>query len=163
MTTNYRYGYTLLALYLIEAIKKFGSQEALTMLDSASEQQGVMLAEEYKKILPKTLSTLEMGAEAYKLFMMETGADIVLQKKSDDSFTFRIQKCPFHEVYLEVGIDCGYFLNGLCSNLILPSIRSTLKHLNTNLRIEPVLTRETAEDFCLIKITHSNSDSLTSS
>lgn len=130
------------------------------MLDSASEQQGIMLAEEYKKILPKTLSTLEVGAETYKLFMTETGAEIVLHEKGDDSFTFRIQKCPFHEVYLNIGIDCGYFLNGLCSNLILPSIRSTLKHLNKNLRIEPVLTRETAEDFCLIKISYNDSNSL---
>jgi len=157
VTTNYKYGYTLLALYLIEAIKKFGSQEALAMLDLASEQQGLMLAKEYRKTLPKTLTTLELGAEAYKLFMTDTGAEVLLHKKSEDSFFFRIQKCPFNEVYLDIGIDCGYFLNGLCSNLILPSIRSTLKNLNNNLRIEPVLTRETAEDFCIIKITYNNS------
>ncbi|MBM3291342.1 hypothetical protein FJY84_01550 [Candidatus Bathyarchaeota archaeon] len=152
MTTNYKYGYTLLALYLIENIKKNGSQEALTMLDAASDQQGIILAEEYKKILPKDLSPLELGAEAYKLFMTDTGSEVFLHKKNDDDITFRIQKCPFHEIYLNVGIDCGYFLNGLCSNLILPSIKATLNHLNKNLRIEPMLTRETAEDFCLIKI-----------
>ncbi|MBN1683363.1 L-2-amino-thiazoline-4-carboxylic acid hydrolase [Candidatus Bathyarchaeota archaeon] len=153
MTTNYSYGYTLLSLYLIEVIKKLGTREALQMLESASTEQGVLIAKRYEKNLPKTLHPIEKGAEIFKAFMTETGADIKIHKKTEDSYTFLINKCPFNELYLEIGIDCGYFLNGLCSNLVLPSIRATLMQIDKNLEIEPVITRESAEDFCLIKLT----------
>ena len=44
------------------------------------------------------------------------------------------------------------FLNGLCGNLTLPSIQYTLSHLDDGLRVEPVVTRESAEELCLERV-----------
>jgi hypothetical protein len=44
------------------------------------------------------------------------------------------------------------FLNGLCTYLTLPSIQATLNEFDKNLRVEPVLTRESAEEICLERV-----------
>ena len=51
-----------------------------------------------------------------------------------------------------MGVDCGYFIGGLCTHLTLPAIQATLKRFDPRLKLEPRLVRETAEEFCLERV-----------
>jgi predicted ArsR family transcriptional regulator len=148
-----RRGYTLLTLYIIEVIKDLGTQPSLDKLMEAAEKQGPLIAKEMRKQIPAGLTPLEVGAEVYMRFMRDAGADVAVHKRDDRSVTFVVRKCPFHEAFLEVGVDCGIFLKGLCSNLTLPAVQATLKEFDTRLGVENVVARQSAEEVCLERIT----------
>jgi hypothetical protein len=112
----------------------------------------VLVARELRRKLPEGLSSIEIGAEVYRRFMEDAGAEINIHKQDENSVTFLINRCPFFEAFLDVGVDCGMFLNGLCTHLTLPSIQATLTEFDPQLRVEPVLTRESAEEFCLERV-----------
>ncbi len=152
MFTGVRRAYMLQILYVMEVIEELDTDKALEFLEGASKKQGVILAREMKKSLPSELSTLEIGAEVYKRFMSDAGAEIRVHKQDASSVTFVINKCPFFEAFLDVGVDCGVFLNGLCTHLTLPSIQATLSQFDEKLKVEPVLTRESVEDICLERV-----------
>ncbi len=152
MFDGVRRAYDLLILYVMKTIEELGTDKALELLEEASRRQGVIIAREMRRKLPQGLSSLEMGAEVYRCFMEEAGAEIKIHKRDETSVTFLIERCPFFEAFLDVGVDCGMFLNGLCINLTLPSIQATLTELDPKLRVEPVLTRESAEEFCLERV-----------
>lgn len=152
MFDGVRRSYDLLILYVMKVIEQLGTDEALELLEDASKRQGVITAREMKRKLPDGLSTLDTGAEVYRRFMMDAGAEIKIHKRDEASVTFIIERCPFFEAFLDVGVDCGIFLNGLCSNLTLPSIQATLNEFDPDLRVETVLTRESAEEFCLERV-----------
>jgi len=152
MFDGVRRSYDLLILYVMKVIEQLGTDKALELLEDASKRQGVITAREMKRKLPDGLSTLDTGAEVYRRFMMDAGAEIKIHKRDETSVTFIIERCPFFEAFLDVGVDCGMFLNGLCSNLTLPSIQATLNEFDPDLRVETVLTRESAEEFCLERV-----------
>lgn len=148
-----RRAYTMLIFYMIQTINRIGTDPAIEILQEAAERQGIVVSREMRRIIPKDLPPLEFGATIYRKFMEDAGAEVEVHQRNEHSITFRIARCPFYEAFLDVGVDCGYFLNGLCSNLTLPSIQATLNQFNPNLRVETVATRETAEDLCLERIT----------
>jgi hypothetical protein len=152
MMEGVRRGYTLLVLYVMKTIERLGTEPALGILEEAAEEQGALIADEMRRTLPEGLTPLETGAEVYRRFMADAGAEVNVHKKDGASVTFLIRRCPFYEMFLDVGVDCGYFLNGLCNNLTLPSIQATLRQFDPRLRVESVLTRQAAEEFCLERV-----------
>jgi hypothetical protein len=136
----------------MKTIEILGTDPALDLLMKAAESQGAIIAKEIKSNLPNNLDPLEIGAQVYKTFMSDASSEITEYKKDNESVTFLIKRCPFYEAFLEVGVDCGIFLSGICSNLTLPAIQSTLRHFDETLKVEPVITRETAEDYCLERV-----------
>jgi hypothetical protein len=147
-----RRGYTLLTLYIIEVIKELGTQPSLDKLMEAAEKQGAIVAKEMRREIPAGLSTLETGAEVYRRFMADAGAEVTFHKRDATSVTFVVRRCPFHEAFLDVGVDCGIFLKGLCGNLTLPAIQATLAQFDTRLKVENVVARASAEEVCLERV-----------
>jgi hypothetical protein len=147
-----RRGYTLLTLYIIEVIKELGTQPSLDKLMEAAEKQGAIVAKEMRREIPAGLSTLETGAEVYRRFMADAGAEVTVHKRDAVSVTFVVRRCPFHEAFLDVGVDCGIFLKGLCGNLTLPAIQATLNQFDARLKVENVVARASAEEVCLERV-----------
>lgn len=147
-----RRAYMLQILYVMNAIEELGSDKALEILEKSSERQGVIVARNMKKTLPEGMTNLEIGAEVYRRFMSDAGTEISVHQQDEKSVTFVINRCPFFEAFLDVGVDCGMFLNGLCTHLTLPSIQATLNQFDPRLKVEPVLTRKAAEDLCLERV-----------
>jgi len=147
-----RRGYTLLTLYIIEVIKDLGTQPSLDKLMEAAERQGAIIAGEMKKEMPSGLTPLEKGSEVYSRFMADAGADVNINRRDETSVTFVVRRCPFHEAFLDVGVDCGIFLKGLCSNLTLPAIQATLSQFDPRLKVENVLARQSAEEICMERV-----------
>jgi len=147
-----RRAYMLQILYVMNAIEELGSDKALEILEKSSERQGVIIARNMKKTLPEGMTNLEIGAEVYRRFMSDAGTEISVHHQDEKSVTFVINRCPFFEAFLDVGVDCGMFLNGLCTHLTLPSIQATLNQFDPRLKVEPVLTRKAAEDLCLERV-----------
>lgn len=152
MFDGVRRAYDLQILYVMEVIELLGTDKAIELLEKASKRQGAIIAREMRRKLPDNLSSIEIGSAVYGSFMEDAGAEINVYKQDENSVTFLINRCPFFEAFLDVGVDCGMFLNGLCTYLTLPSIQATLNEFESNLRVEPVLTRETAEEFCLERV-----------
>jgi hypothetical protein len=63
-----------------------------------------------------------------------------------------VKRCPFYEAFLDVEIDCGYFLGGLCNHITLPAIQETIIRFNPSLKLESKLVRQVAEELCLERI-----------
>lgn len=146
-----RRAYTLLILLLMEIIEEQGTDRALEMLQRAVEGQADITARELRK-LSAVPGPLDLGMEVYTRFMGEAGAEIEVHGRDEASVTVRVKRCPFYEALLDVGVDCGYFLGGLCTTLTLPAIQSILRRFDPRLRLESRLTRESAEGFCLERI-----------
>jgi hypothetical protein len=147
-----RRGYTLLTLYIIEVIKCLGTQPSLDKLMEAAERQGPIIARKMRREIPEGLPALETGAEVYRRFMEDAGAEVSVHKREAGSVTFLVMRCPFHEAFLDVGVDCGIFLKGLCGNLTLPAIQATLRQFDPRLRVENVVAKASAEDICLERV-----------
>ena len=152
MFKGVRRSYTLLILFLEEVIAELGTDRGLEMLQAAVEKQAGVIHAELFRELPKNSPPLEIGNAVYRIFMEEAGAEVVVHERDGASITYRVARCPFYEAFLDVGIDCGYFLGGLCGNLTLPAIRTLLNKFDGRLRVESRLIRESAEEFCLERI-----------
>jgi predicted ArsR family transcriptional regulator len=152
MFEGIRRSYALLTLFLMEAIEELGTDRALEMLQSAVEKQARIIERELRRKIPEDLPPLEKGVEVYRAFMEDAGAEVTVHEKKENSVTFLIRRCPFYEALLDVGVDCGYFLGGLCTNLTLPAIQATLARFDHRLKLEPKLVRESAEEFCLERV-----------
>ena len=152
MFDGVRRSYTLLILLLNEVIEERGTEKSLEMLQVAVEKQADIIHSEFLRELPDDLPPLEIGDAIYRTFMEEAGADVVVHERDDSSITYRVARCPFYEAFLDVGVDCGYFLGGLCGNLTLPAIQAILNRFDGRLRVVSGLVRESAEEFCLERI-----------
>jgi hypothetical protein len=152
MFDGVRRAYVLQIAYIMEVVEELGTDEALRMLDEAARRQGSIVAREMRRTLPAGMGALDVGAEVYRRFMADAGAEITEHSRDEASVTFLVKRCPFYEAFLDVGVDCGMFLNGLCGNLTLPSIQHTLSHFDERLRVETVVTRESAEELCLERV-----------
>ncbi|KON30124.1 hypothetical protein AC482_04590 [miscellaneous Crenarchaeota group-15 archaeon DG-45] len=147
-----RRAYALLFLYLIEVIEEIGTDRALEALQRAAERQADIVAEELRRGMPHGLGPFDSGLEAYSRFMADAGADVEIHRRNGSSATAAVRRCPFYEALLDVGVDCGYFLGGLCSHLTLPAIQSTLKRFDPRLKLEAEVMRQSAEEICLERI-----------
>jgi len=147
-----RRGYTLLALYIIEVIKDLGTQPSLDKLLEAADKQGVLISNEMKKRILPGLTLIETGSRVYTGFMNDAGAEVRVHRSDSTSVTFIVRRCPFHEAFLEVGVDCGIFLKGLCSNLTIPAIQATLNQFDERLKVENIVARQSAEEVCLERV-----------
>lgn len=137
---------------LMEIIEELGSDRGLEMLQSAVKKQADIIARELRRKLPEGLSRLDLGAEIYRHFMSDAGAEVLVHEKGKSSVTFRVSRCPFYEALLDVGVDCGYLQSGLCVNLIHPAFQAILTRFDPGLRLESKLVRQGAEEFCLERI-----------
>ncbi|MCW4037041.1 MAG: L-2-amino-thiazoline-4-carboxylic acid hydrolase [Candidatus Bathyarchaeota archaeon] len=152
MFEGVRRSYALLTLFLMEAIEDLGTDRALEMLQESVEKQAVIIERGLRREIPGDLGPLEKGVEIYRAFMEGAGAEFEVHKRGEDSVTFRVGRCPFYEALLDVGVDCGYFLGGLCTHITLPAIQATLARFDPRLRLETRLVRESAEEFCLERL-----------
>lgn len=152
MFDGVRRSYTLLALILMEIIEELGTDDGLRMLQDAVEKQADIVAQELRRKISGGLSPLETGIEVYSRFMEDAGADVVIHSRNESSATFRVRRCPFYEAFLDVDIDCGYFVGGLCTHITLPAIRAILSRFDTRLKLEPKLVRDSVEGFCLERL-----------
>jgi predicted ArsR family transcriptional regulator len=152
MFNGVKRAYILQIAYIMKVIEKYGTDEALGILEEAAQRQGTITAREMRRTLPKDLSPLDTAVEVYRRFMSDTGAEVTEHQRDENSVTFLINRCPFYEAFLDIGVDCGMFLNGLCNNLTLPSIQCTLTHFDSRLKIEPVVSRESAEEICMERV-----------
>ena len=152
MFEGIRRSYTLLTLLLMEIIEELGTDRALEMLQASVEKQAEIIARELKREIPEDADPLQKGMAVYSAFMEDAGAEIIIHERTEDSVTYMVKGCPFYEALLDVGVDCGYFLGGLCIHLTLPAIQATLKRFDPRLRLEPRLVRESAEEFCLERV-----------
>ncbi|MCX6643466.1 MAG: hypothetical protein NTV15_08775, partial [Candidatus Bathyarchaeota archaeon] len=69
-----RRAYTLLIFYMIQTINRIGTDPSIEILQEAAERQGVVISREMRKIIPKDLPPLELGAMIYRKFMEDAGA-----------------------------------------------------------------------------------------
>jgi hypothetical protein len=102
--------------------------------------------------MPKGLKALDLGLEVYRQFMEDVGSEIKVISKDVDSVNVAVSRCPFFEAFLDVEVECGYFVSGLCTNLVLPSVQAVLKRFNSKLRLEATTIRQTAEERCFVSI-----------
>jgi hypothetical protein len=136
----------------MEVIEELGTNRAIDMLYKSVEKQADVISRDLERKVAVGMGSLDKGVAVYKAFMEDAGAEIAVHESTDDSVTFRVKACPFYEAFLDIGVDCGYFLGGLCTHFILPAIQATLRRFDLNLKLEPLLVRETAEEFCLEKV-----------
>ena len=152
MFEGVRRSYTLLILFLIEVIEELGTDRGLEMLHDAIGKQAEVIHAKILRQHPEITDPLEIGDRVYRAFMEDAGSEVSVHERTDTSITYRVRRCPFYEAFLDVGIDCGYFLGGLCTHLTLPAIQAILGKFDGRLGMETVLVRETAEEFCLERI-----------
>ena len=148
--------YVILVLLLMEVIQELGTDRGIEMLQSAAEKQAEVIARSLEGRVSDAMTPIQKGVEIYRDFMEEAGAEVTLRDEGEREATFWVKRCPFHEALLEVGIDCGYFLGGLCTHLTLPAIQATLERFDPRLKLETVIVRESAEELCLEKVYLSN-------
>lgn len=144
--------YLLLFLSIMEVMEKLGTDSALEMLQRATEKHADIVAGELRRMMPQGLDPLEAGLEVHRRFMADAGAEVDVHRRGDKSVTVRVGRCPFYEAFLDLGVDCGYFLSGLCTNLTLPAIQAALVRFDPRLRLEAEMIRRSAEEFCLERI-----------
>lgn len=144
--------YDLVVLFLMEAIGEIGTDPALELINRAVERQADIISGELKRVIPKDLKALDLGLEVYRKFMEDVGSEIKVISKNVNSVNVAVGRCPFFEAFLDVEVKCGYFVSGLCTNLVLPSIQAVLKRFNSRLRLEATKVRQTAEERCFVSI-----------
>ena len=152
MFNGIKRSYILLAIILMEIIEEFGTDVGLRMYQNSIEKQANLIYKELKKDIQPNLDSLDKGIFVYRRFMEEAGAEIIIHKNEENSVTFLVRQCPFYEAFINIGIDCGYFLGSLCTYLIIPAVQAVLECFDACLKLEAMLIRESAEEFCLEKI-----------
>lgn len=143
--------YALTFLFLMEVIEKLGTDRALELLSKAAERQADIIERELANQI-KAAEPLERGLQVYSRFMEDLGAEVKMQARSADNASIRVGRCPIYEAFLSIDLDCGFWMQGLCTNIVLPSIEATLRRFDSKLRLTLEKNRESAEDSCLLKL-----------
>ena len=149
-----RRAYTLLFLLVSEIVQQLGTDGALEAVERAVEREAELLAGELREGLPEGLEPLELGLEAYGELMGSIGAEFEVVERGGSHITLRVDSCPYYEALLEASVDCGYFLGGVCRNVIKPLLEAVLRRLEGGLRLEVEAVREAAEGVCIVRLTH---------
>ena len=143
--------YALCFFFLMEVIEQLGTDRALELLSKAAEHQAEAIERELAGQI-RTAEPLEKGLEVYRRFMEDLAAQLTVQARNTDSISVKVDRCPIYEAFLDIGLDCGFWMQGLCTNIVLPSIEAALKRFDQKLRLILEKHRTSAEDPCLIKI-----------
>ncbi len=152
MSVGVRRSLSLLFLYIMNVIEEIGTDSSIKLLIKAAEEHGNIFAGEFKKEYSSDLPSLEIAEKVYCKYMEDVGADVHSYEKNSDSASFIIYDCPFFDAFLDVGIKCGIFLEGLCSNLTLPTVQTSLSNFGINVRVEATRCKNSSEDFCIEKV-----------
>ena len=105
MFEGVRRAYVLQIAYIMEAVEELGTDEALKMLEAAAKRQGAIVAREMRRTLPPGMGALDVGAEVYRRFMAEAGAEITEHRRDEASVTFLIKRCPFYDAFLDRALE----------------------------------------------------------
>jgi len=135
----------------MEVIEQLGTDKALELLLKAAEKQAEVIERELAGQI-KATDPLEKGLEVYSRFMEDLGAKVSVKARSPDNISVSVDRCPIYEAFLDIGLDCGFWMQGLCTNIVLPSIEAALKRFDPKLRLTLGKHRTSAEDPCLLKI-----------
>jgi len=152
MSAGVRRSLSLLFLYIMNVIEEIGTDSSIELLIKAAKEQGNIFAREFRKEYSSDLSPLEVAEKVYCKFMKDVGAEVHSYERGNDSSSFIIYDCPFFDAFLDVGINCGIFLEGLCSNLTLPTVQTALSNYGINVRVEATRCKNSSEDFCIEKV-----------
>ncbi|MGD2142174.1 MAG: hypothetical protein PVH79_01685 [Candidatus Bathyarchaeota archaeon] len=152
MYEGVKHSYALLVLVLMEIIEELGTDRGIEMLQTAIEKQADIIHDKHIIEIPEGSTPLEIGDAVYRSFMEGVNAEVSVHDRREDSITYLVKRCPFYEAFLNVGIDCGYFLGGLCTHITLPAIKAILSRFDGTLAVETRLVRESAEEFCLEEV-----------
>ena len=151
LSSGVRRVYALTFLFLMEVIEKLGTDRALELLSKAAERQAEIIEKELANQI-KAAEPLEKGLQVYSRFMADLGGEVKVQARSADNASIRVGRCPIYEAFLSIGLDCGFWMQGLCTNIVLPSIGATLERFEPKLRLTLEKYRGSAEDSCLLRI-----------
>ncbi|MCD6479725.1 hypothetical protein J7L65_02945 [Candidatus Bathyarchaeota archaeon] len=146
-----RRAYTLLFLLISEIVEQLGTDGALEAIERAVEREAELLARELQGSLSAS-NPLERGLEAYGELMGSIGARFEVVEREENRFTIRVDYCPYYEALIDASIDCGYFLGGVCRNIVRPLLEAVLKQLDDRLRLEVEAVREAAEGVCILRL-----------
>lgn len=144
--------YALCFLFLMEVIERLGTDKALELLSRAVKRQAEIIKRELAASVEKVSDPLDKGLEVYSRFMSELGAWLKVQSRSGGEILIRLGRCPIYEAFLSIGLECGYWMEGLCSNIVLPSIEETLRKFDLGLRLGLKEYRESADEPCLVRL-----------
>ena len=147
-----RRAYTLLFLLISEIVEQLGTDGALEAIERAVEREAELLAGELQGSLSAS-NPLERGLEAYGELMGSIGARFEVVEREENRFTIRVDYCPYYEALIDASIDCGYFLGGVCRNIVRPLLEAVLRQLDDRLRLEVEAVREAAEGVCILRMT----------
>lgn len=143
--------YALCFFFLMEVIEQLGTDRALDLLLKAAECQAEVIEKELIGQI-RAAEPLERGLEVYSRFMEDLDAKVSVKARSVDNISVGVDRCPIYEAFLDIGLDCGFWMQGLCTNIVLPSIQAILKRFDPKLRLSLEKHRTSAEDPCQIKI-----------
>ena len=146
-----RRAYTLLFLLISEIVEQLGTDGALEAIERAVEREAELLAGELQGSLSAS-NPLERGLEAYGELMGSIGARFEVVEREENRFTIRVDYCPYYEALIDASIDCGYFLGGVCRNIVRPLLEAVLRKLDDRLRLEVEAVREAAEGVCILRL-----------
>ncbi len=152
MSAGVRRSLSLFFLYIMNVIEEVGTDSSIKLLIKAAEEHGKIFAREFRKEYSSDLPPLEVAEKVYSKYMEDVGAEVHSYEKDSDSASFIIYDCPFFDAFLDVGINCGIFLEGLCSNLTLPTVQTALSNYGIDVRVEATRCKDSSEDFCIEKV-----------
>jgi len=151
MATGPRRIYTLSFLFLMEVIQRLGTDKALGLLTEAAKKHAEILEKEFGAA--HGLGTpLEKGAYVYRAFMKDLGTETQVVRESIDGVDVRSRSCPIYGAFLDIGVECDFWMKGLCTNIVLPSIEAALKRFDERLTLTLLKHRSSAEDECVVTI-----------
>ena len=147
-----RRAYTLCYLFLMEVIETIGTDKALELLSRAADRQADILEKETSSHIHREGSPREKGLEAYKHFMEDIGAQVTATPQPNTETTVKVGRCPIYEAYLSIGLECSTWMQGLCTNIVIPSIEKTIHKFEPRLRLRIVTYRASAEEPCTLRL-----------
>jgi len=143
--------YALCFLFLMEVIERLGTDRALESLSRAVERQAEIVEKELSSLKGMT-DSLERGLEVYRCFMGDLGVQFTVEKEGEEGALIRVGRCPIYEAYLDIGLECGFWMEDLCTHITLPSIEAVLRRFDPRLRLLLERYRASVEEPCLVRM-----------
>jgi len=135
----------------MEIIEHIGTSKALELLSEAAEKHAAVLETEFKSA-HELDAPLQKGVYVYRTFMRDLGTETEIVGKSAGSVDIRAHECPIYGAYLDIGLECAFWMKGLCTNIVLPSIESALRRFDDRLALALQSHRSSAEECCIVRV-----------
>lgn len=136
----------------MEIIEKLGTDRALDLLLKAVERQAEIVERELTRSVEEIVDPLGKGLEVYSRFMGDLGAQVKVQTGGEEENVVRVGWCPIYEAFLDIGLECGFWMEGLCTHIVLPSIEEILRRFDPRLKLMLDRYRASAEEPCLVRL-----------